>query len=74
MPVFAMQGNQEKKIHGTHYTGDVEIRAHVHVSGPQPVSALPEWLTKLFDEEPSVKRVLIDTEGGGVLYTRMEQE
>lgn len=74
MPTFAMKGNTEKQIHGSHFTGDVEIRAHVHVSGPQPVSALPQWLTKLFNENPSVNRVLIETEDGGVVYARMKEE
>jgi len=69
---FSMRGNTEKKLHGDHSAQPVEITGQFVMSGPQPVSALPEWVVKAFDEIPEIMLLAINTDTRGVVYRRME--
>ncbi len=72
MTIFALRGNKEKQIHGSHSHAPIECRGSFHMSGPQPVSGLPEWLVKLFEGNDTIRQVSVSTDNYGVVYTRME--
>lgn len=73
MTTFALRGNTEQQLHGSHSFVPVECRGTFFMQGPQPVSALPEWVVKAFNENPAIQQISISTLKNGVIYTRMEQ-
>jgi hypothetical protein len=70
MTTFALRGNTEKQIHGSHSGKPIECHGSFWMSGPQPISALPQWLVKVF-ENPDIEQVSISTKNSGFVYTRM---
>ncbi len=72
MTLFAMRGNTEKKLHGAHSHTRLDIRGSFWMQGPQPVSGLPEWIVKAFEDDPNIMELAINTGENGVLYSRMD--
>lgn len=72
MTTFALRGNTEKSIHGSYSGIPIECRGSFHMQGPQPVSALPEWLVELF-ENSDIQQISLSTKESGVVYTRIQE-
>jgi hypothetical protein len=72
MTTFALRGNTEKQIHGSHSQSPIECRGAFRMQGPQPVSALPEWLVELF-ENSDIQQISLSTRDYGVVYTRIPE-
>lgn len=73
MTTFALKGNQEEKLHGSHSSTPLELRGHFYAQGPQPISALPAWIVQAFQDIPEITQIAINTENHAVVYQRMEQ-
>lgn len=73
MTTFAMRGNKETRLHGNYSLKPVEIMGSFHISGPQPVSAVPELVVRIFEANSEVTQVAINTESRGMIYQRMDK-
>lgn len=74
---FVMKGAAGVRYHGSHSRTKLDIRGHVSMSGPQPVSddgGVPELVHQLFQQFPHLKQVALGAETHGVVYQRMTDE
>lgn len=74
---FLMRGATGVRYHGSHSRTKLEIRGHISMSGPQPVSdngGVPELVHQLFQQFPQLQQVALGAADCGVVFQRIQEE